>query len=187
MYVWRADEALTKGQKNKFYFLLVGAREIKKDYEKAAEAVKEAIRRNRLDPQHYLALAKAYAGIACINREYKQGSPTQYSPALEKYEGMAVTEFQKALQMDPNNAVYHEQLGFFYYRTGRFAQAEKEVQQALEIVPDNPLYLKERKHLQKLLDDIRRSRQETEKPTAAFSFMEDEQKGVRRSHADIRV
>lgn len=177
MYVWRADEALTKGQKNKFYFLLIGAKEAKKDYEKAAEAVKEAIRRNHLDPQHYLALARAYAGIAYINREYKQGSPTQYSPALEKYEAMAVAEFQKALQMDPNNAVYHEQLGFFYYRTGRFDQAEKEVQQALEIVPDNSLYPKERNHLQKLLDDIRRARQETEKPTAAFSFAEDEQKG----------
>jgi len=174
MYLWRSDDALAKGQKNKFFFLLLGAKEARNDCEKAARAVKEAIDRNRLDPRYYLTLARAYAGIAYVNREYKQGSPTQYSPALDKYEGMAIAEFQKALQMDPNNAVYHEHLGFFYYRTGRFDQAEKEVQQALEIVPDNSLYVKERKHLQKRLDDIRRARQETERQTAAFSFMESE-------------
>ncbi len=168
MYVSKADRILEKGQTNKFYFLLLGAKEAKEDYEKAAAAIKQAVKRNALDSRYYMMLARAYAGIVYINQEYKRGLPKQYSPALEKYVGMAETQFQKALQMDPNNAVYHEHLGFFYYRIGRYDDAERKVQQALEILPDTPKYLKERKHLQRLLENIQKGREETGTAISAF-------------------
>ncbi len=168
MYLWKANQALAKGEKNRFYFLLLGGKEAKQDYEKAADAIKQAIKRNGLDSNYRLALARAYAGIAYINREYKQGSPTQYSPQLEEYVGMAVAEFQKALQMDPNNALYHEHLGFFYYRTERYDLAEREVRQALEILPDTPKYSGQRKHLEQLLNKISQKRRETAQAKTAL-------------------
>jgi O-antigen ligase len=155
MYLSRADDALAKGKTNKFRFLLLGGREATKDYREAAQAIKNALKRDALDSSYHLMLARAYAGILITNLEYKEGSPTQYSPSLEKeLMGPATEAFQKALEMDPNNAAYHEHLGFFYYRTARYDQAEKEVQQALEILPSTDMYSVQRKHLLHLLDTI---------------------------------
>ncbi len=169
MYLSKADETLEKGETNKFHLLLLGAREAKRDYEKAAAAIEEAIKRNSRDSRHRLILARAYAGIVYINEEYKRGSPTQYSPSLEKYVPMAETQFQNALRMDPNNGVYHEHLGFFYYKVGRYDDAKRKVQQALEILPDTPVYLKERKHLERLLEKIRKAQEETATTASALS------------------
>ena len=162
MHVAKADEALEKGETNKFHFLLLGAREAKEDYEKAADAIKKAMKRNSLDSRYHLIAARANAGIVYINDEYKRGSPTQYSASVESsHMERAEAEFQKALQMDPNNAVYHEHHGFFYYRIGRYEHAERKIQQALEILPDTPKYIKERRHLQRLLEKIHHKQGET--------------------------
>jgi O-antigen ligase/tetratricopeptide (TPR) repeat protein len=178
MYLWRADEALAKGEKNKFHFLLLGGREAKKDYEEAAAATKQALKRNHLDSSDHLVLARAYAAIVIINLEYKEGSPTQYSPSVEKeFVGPAIEAFQKALEMDPNNAAYHEHLGFFYYHTARYDQAKREVEQALEILPDTPMYSVQRKHLQQLLDKIHQKQQETTEAKSAFLPMRTEHYG----------
>lgn len=168
MYVSKADGAMDKGKTNRFYFLLVGGKEAGQDYEKGAAAIKKAIERNPLDSRYYLILARAYAGIFFINDEYKRGSPTQYSVSLEKYRGMAEAEFQKALEMDPNNAGYHEHIGFFYFRIRQYDDAETRVQQALEILSDNPAYLKERRHLEQLLQKIHQKQQETSEAFLAF-------------------
>ena len=168
MHVWKADQALAKGERNRFKFLLLWAREAKRDYERAAEAVKKAIERSPSDSSYYLTLARAYAGIYCINREYKEGLPSRYSPSLEKYAGMAEAQFQKALEMEPNGHDHRGYLGAFYYKAGRYGQAETEVRQALEILGDDPRYAKERKDLQKLLDRISQKKRETAGTPSAF-------------------
>ncbi len=168
MHVWRADRELANGQKNRFYFLLIGGREAIKDYEAAADAVRKAMKLNKLDASLHLTLARAYAGIVYVNREHKRGSPTQYRSSREKYAGLAEAEFQKALEMDPNNHQHHGHLGTFYYGTGRYDLAEREIQQSLEILRDDTTYAKEKKDLQELLKKIRQKRGETAGAKATF-------------------
>ena len=74
---------------------------------------------------------------------------------------MAETQFQKALELDPNNAFCHEAAGFFYYRTERYDAAERQVRQALEIMAGEPAYDKERRHLERLLKEIHDKQAET--------------------------
>jgi O-antigen ligase len=169
MHLSKADQTLSEGQKNRFRFLLMGGREARKDYENAASAVKKALRRNDLDSSHRLMLARAYAGIVRVNREYKQGSPKQYSPAIDiQFTARAIDEFQKAIQMDPNNHDHHGHLAAFYFGAGRYDQAEREVLQALEILRDDTTFWTERQDLQKLLKKIRQKQQETSEAKTAF-------------------
>ena len=60
---------------------------------------------------------------------------------------MAEAQFQKALDMDPNNADSYERLAIFYYRIRRYDDAEREFRSALQILTDGPTYWGQRKHL----------------------------------------
>jgi tetratricopeptide (TPR) repeat protein len=178
MHLSRADETLAKGETNKFHLLLIGGREARKDYESAITAAREALRSNSLDSNHHLTLARAYAGVVYVNLEYKLGLPSHYSPSIEKeYMGRAASEFHKALEMDPNNASYHEHVGFYYLRIGRYDDAERELNQALEILPDTPTYRAQRRHVQQLLKKLEAKRQETAEAKSAFPFVRIEHSG----------
>ena len=178
MHLSRADETLAKDETNKFHLLLIGGREAKQNYEKAIAAAREALRSNSLDSNHHLTLARAYAGVVYVNLEYKLGLPSHYSPSIEKeYMGRAASEFHKALEMDPNNASYHEHVGFYYLRIGRYDDAERELNQALEILPDTPTYHDERRHVQQLLKKLEAKRQETAEAKSAFPFVRIEHSG----------
>ncbi len=159
MHLSRADQALEKGRGNRFRFLLLDAREAKKSYETAAVAMEEAIRLNPLDSRYYLSLARAYAGIVYINHQYKQGAPSQYSAALERYSRMAEDQFQKALELDPNNASYRDERAFFYDSLGRYDDAEQDLRDALQIVPRGRKFWEERKHLHERLGEFYRKRE----------------------------
>ncbi len=114
----------------------------------------------------------------CKSRRVKIGLPSYYSPSIEKeYMGRAASKFHKALEMDPNNASYHEHVGFYYLRIGRYDDAERELNQALEILPDTPTYHAERKHVQQLLKRLEAKRRETAEAKSAFPFMRTEDSG----------
>jgi len=154
MHVWNGDRVLdawNRGEINDFRFLLLDSKEAMQGYRKAVTAIQKGKKQNPLDSRHYLTLARAYSGIFYINDQYKESSPRQYSPSLEKYRQMAEEEFQKALDMDPNNADYHERLGVFYVRIERYDEAERELRSALQIFPDERKYWEQRKHLHERL------------------------------------
>jgi tetratricopeptide (TPR) repeat protein len=46
---------------------------------------------------------------------------------------------KELIVLEPNNAVHHVELGFFYARMKQFDAARKAAQRALELAPDNPL------------------------------------------------
>jgi tetratricopeptide (TPR) repeat protein len=48
----------------------------------------------------------------------------------------AVVKYKKALEMDPNNAVFHSNLGYIYFDIGLSGLALEEQKKALEINPD---------------------------------------------------
>ena len=45
---------------------------------------------------------------------------------------------QKAMAKDPNNGAYLDSLGWVYYRMGRYADAAREIQRAVELSPGDP-------------------------------------------------
>lgn len=178
MHLSRADEILAKGETNKFHFLLLGAREATENYEKAVAAAREAVKRNSFDSNHFLSLARAYAGVVYVNLEYKENLPSHYSPSVEKeYMAHAGSEFHKALEMDPNNASYHEHVGFYYLRIGRYNDAGRELNQALEILPDTPTYHAQRRHVKQLLKKLEAKRTETTEAKSVFPIMRTEHPG----------
>jgi tetratricopeptide (TPR) repeat protein len=52
---------------------------------------------------------------------------------------LATASWNRALQLDPNNAVTHYLLGQVHYRQGRFVQAAAELAQALKLRAASPL------------------------------------------------
>jgi tetratricopeptide (TPR) repeat protein len=56
---------------------------------------------------------------------------------------------KELIEMEPNSAIHHVELGFFYARMGQFDAARKEAQRAVELAPDNPQCRKFHEQMQK--------------------------------------
>jgi hypothetical protein len=54
---------------------------------------------------------------------------------VEDFEG-AISNYQQALALEPNDGVTHDYLGYAYFRLGKYAEAEKEFQIAIVQRPD---------------------------------------------------
>ncbi len=52
----------------------------------------------------------------------------------------ALSEKQKAAELEPDNASYHDSLGVVLYKMKRFDDAIKEAQKAVDLEPDNASY-----------------------------------------------
>ena len=52
----------------------------------------------------------------------------------------ALTETQKAVELEPDNAKYHDNLGNIFYEMGRYDEALTETQRAVELEPENDEY-----------------------------------------------
>lgn len=89
-----------------------------KRYEDARREFLEAL---RLNPGY----ARAHAGLGGIlveaDRDYKA----------------AVAEYRKALELEPKNVTYLNDLAWTYYRAGQLDEAREAFQQAIQIEPEN--------------------------------------------------
>ena len=61
---------------------------------------------------------------------------------------MAIEEYKKAIELDPKNALYHNDLGFIYKNQGKNDLAIAECKKAIKLNPSKPLY---RENLEALL------------------------------------
>ena len=50
----------------------------------------------------------------------------------------ALTLAQKAVRLEPENAAYHDTMGWVYFRMGNLAAARQHIEQSLVLDPDNP-------------------------------------------------
>ena len=58
---------------------------------------------------------------------------------MGKYEE-AEKETRKAIELEPENASYHNSLGITLLKMGKYEEAEKETRKALELEPENAKY-----------------------------------------------
>ena len=52
----------------------------------------------------------------------------------------AEKEIRKAIELEPENARYHDSLGVTLDEMGKYEEAEKETRKALELEPENAKY-----------------------------------------------
>ncbi len=98
-----------------FYFQYGAAAEQAGHFEKAAELLKKCIELKPDSPEAY-----NYLGYMWADR----------GEQLEE----AGTLIKKAVELEPENAAYLDSLGWWYFRTGKFEEARKELARAIEIM-----------------------------------------------------
>ena len=98
-----------------FYFQYGAAAEQAGQFEKAAELLKKCIELKPDSPEAY-----NYLGYMWADR----------GEQLEE----AGTLIKKAVELEPENAAYLDSLGWWYFRTGKFEEARKELARAIEIM-----------------------------------------------------
>ena len=98
-----------------FYFQYGAAAEQAGQLEKAAELLKKCIELKPDSPEAY-----NYLGYMWADR----------GEQLEE----AGTLIKKAVELDPENAAYLDSLGWWYFKTGKFEEAKKELSRAVEIM-----------------------------------------------------
>jgi tetratricopeptide (TPR) repeat protein len=128
------------------------------ELKKPAEAVNElnaGLQIRKDDPYAYAMLAQAYsetgnnAGALTAARQALQyGKENDFKANMHKNIAVlhlkgnrqeeALAELKNALNLNWKDAQAHAQLGFIYANTGRFAEAERSLQNALRIDPNQP-------------------------------------------------
>ena len=74
---------------------------------------------------------------ACGPATYRNQMLFGIQAAQSKMWDEAIFRWQKVLEQDPDSAADHNNLAVAYERQGRWADAEKEYQQALALAPEN--------------------------------------------------
>lgn len=64
----------------------------------------------------------------------------QISELIKDFSGRAEAEERRALELEPDNAKYHQALGVTLYSMKRYEEAEAEERRAIELEPDNAEY-----------------------------------------------
>ena len=98
-----------------FYFSYGAAAEQAGKFEKAAELLKKCIEIKPDEPQGY-----NYLGYMWADR----GEQLEEAGKL----------IQKAVELDPENAAYLDSLGWWYFKTGKFEDAQKHLTRAVELM-----------------------------------------------------
>jgi Flp pilus assembly protein TadD len=117
------------------------------------EAVAELERALAIDPRHWkahnnMALASIDLGeLELAEAHYRESLEIQPQPAIHNDLGVvlermglqeeAVSEYRKALRLDPRSSAAHTNLGISEARAGDYAEAEKHLRAALETDPDS--------------------------------------------------
>ena len=78
---------------------------------------------------------------------YSQGLIDEYNDDLPG----ALSNFQQAVALDPDNAAYLDTLGWVYYQQGRYAEALELLERANELRPDD---LEIREHIEKTREKL---------------------------------
>jgi tetratricopeptide (TPR) repeat protein len=79
--------------------------------------------------------------LTATNVELKPNDSEKYkrlgvkTRLVEDFEG-AISNYQRSLEIDPNDGITHDYLGYACFRLGRYAEAEKEFQVAIVQRPD---------------------------------------------------
>ncbi|HEY7528852.1 MAG TPA: tetratricopeptide repeat protein, partial [Candidatus Deferrimicrobiaceae bacterium] len=92
------------------------------NFDKMVASMEEAI---AIDPKHAVALN--YLGYSYADRNQK----------LDEAESLIL----RALEVRPDDGYFLDSLAWVHYRKGDFPRAEKELRQALTLVPDDPVVL----------------------------------------------
>ena len=103
-----------------------------KKLEAAAEEYQKIIRLQPKDPKTYGKLVQLY-----IDNQI--------------HLDVAISLAQTAIRLAPSSSVYLNQLAWIYYNTGRYVEAEKSLLKALQIDPNNQLYLEGLQEIRKIL------------------------------------
>ncbi len=121
-----------------------------KDYLKAAEYYKEALRHDSQYLEAYKSLGKAYWNEGQLEsavdafQKVIQLNPDEQSAheclgniynSLRRFDD-AIIEFNELLHLDPNNEGAHRGLGYSYNELGRYQEAINECQEAILLDPD---------------------------------------------------
>jgi len=112
----------------------------KGDFEEAAKLLSEAVEINPDNPKAYVSRGGMYASNIGVMKKNFEDSPharwiRSHGNNAETYYNLALADFNKAIELDPNAPSSYTMRGFAHYNFEKYPQALKDWDKALQIDP----------------------------------------------------
>ncbi|MBE8950472.1 MAG: tetratricopeptide repeat protein [Quinella sp. 3Q1] len=108
------------------------------DLDEAAKFYTEAIELNPNNPKAYVARGSTYTGTVSVLKHKIEDSPRfkrvkSHGNSAETYYRLALEDFGKAIELNPNDAMNYAYRGYAHYTFGKYPQALADYDRALKI------------------------------------------------------
>src|SRR5436190_24305287 len=115
-------------------------------YSDAIEHMRRAVELKPELPEDHNLLGLASVGtirtnlgnvLTIVGNNLSNGAPEIPAEAMRRYEE-AIAQYEKALELEPNQPGIHRDLGILLARLGRYDEAKAHLRATLQIVPNEP-------------------------------------------------